>query len=266
VFRVHGREASKDFGKLPFVNAVITAGGVVDGDFARRIGTDVKALAPLGETTLLDLAIDAARGAGAQRIAVVGGEAVRKRVASRVDRIIDAAEAGTENAGSENVMRALAAWPSSPLLYLTSDLPFVSADGVRAFVDRSAGYCVTMPLADAHAYERRFPDAPEHVVELGGERVANGNVFCLAPEAIEPVRRWATRFFDARKSKFRMAILLGIPLLLRFASRTLTIEAIERKAGRTLGVPVAAIRDADPGICYDVDTLAEYEYACTRLA
>ena len=260
MFRERARGASKDFGKLSCVNAVITAGGLVDGDFASRIGTDVKALAPLGQTTLLDLAIDAARGAGAQRIAVVGGEAVRERFDSKVDHIIDAAAEG-----SENVMRALAAWPSSPLLYLTSDLPFVSADGVRAFLDRSAQYCVTMPLAEAHAYERRFPDAPGHVVELGGERVANGNVFYLAPQAIEPVRRWATRFFDARKSKLRMAILLGIPLLLRFAARSLTIEAIERKAGRTLGVPVRAIRDADPGICYDVDTLAEYEYACTRL-
>lgn len=242
------------------MNAVITAGGLVDGDFARRIGTDVKALAQLGNATLLDRAIDAARGAGAQRVAVVGGDAVREHVSSKVDRVIDA-----HADGSENVLRALAAWPSSALLYLTSDMPFVSAEGVRAFLDRSVSFCVTMPLADAQVYESRFPDAPEHVVELGGERVANGNVFYLAPEAVGPVRHWATRFFEARKSKVRMAILLGIPLLLRFAARTLTIEAIERKAGRTLGVPVRAIRDADPGICYDVDTLTDYEYACARL-
>ncbi|MBV8074122.1 MAG: NTP transferase domain-containing protein [Candidatus Eremiobacteraeota bacterium] len=241
------------------MNAVITAGGVVDGEFARAIATSVKALAPLRGTTLLDLAVDAARGAGARGVAVVGGPAVRAHCRGKVEHLIDASEDG-----SENVRRALGAWPAEPLVYLTSDLPFVDSGAVAAFVARSAGYALTMPLASSQAYEARFPGAPEHIVTLGGERVANGNVFFIAPEARAPLLHFAGRFFEARKSKLRMAVLLGVPLLVRFALRRLTIEAIERKAQRTLGVPVAAIRDADPGICYDVDTLAEYCYARDR--
>jgi GTP:adenosylcobinamide-phosphate guanylyltransferase len=243
------------------VNAVITAGGLVGGDFARTIGTDVKALAPLGGTTLLDLAIDAARGAGAQRIAVVGGDAVRAHCRGRVERTIDAASDGGENA-----LRALASWETGPLLYMTSDLPFVRASAVREFVDRSAPFSLTMPLADADAYEARFPHAPEHIVELGGERVANGNVFFIAPAALAPLRHWAVRFFEARKSKLAMARMLGPALLLRFLLRKLTIGAIEGKAARGLGVSVAAIRGADPDICYDIDTLEEYTYASEHVS
>ena len=247
--------------KLRLVNAVITAGGLVSGDFARTIGTDVKALASLGGITLLERAIAAARGAGAERIAVVGGDAVRARCAHSVERVVDASEDG-----GENILRALSAWDTGPLLYLTSDLPFVDAAGVRRFADRSAPYALTMPLARAEAYEARFPHAPEHVIELGGERVANGNVFFIAPPAIAPIRAWATKFFAARKSAIGMARLLGPALLLRFVFRKLTIAAIERKAQRTLGVSVAAIRDADPEMCFDVDTLAELEYAREHLA
>jgi hypothetical protein len=29
-------------------------------------------------------------------------------------------------------------------------------------------------------------------------------------------------------------------------------------------VRAAVIRDSAPGLCYDVDTLREYEYACAR--
>jgi GTP:adenosylcobinamide-phosphate guanylyltransferase len=241
------------------VHAVITAGGTVDGDFARTIGTAVKALAPLGSSTLLDRAIDAARGAGATHIAVVGGDVVRARCEQRVERVMDAAVDG-----EENVLRALGAWESGPLLYLTSDMPYVTADSVRRFAERSASFGLTMPLAHADAYNARFPNAPEHVVELGGERVANGNVFYIAPYAVAPLRAWATRFFAARKSKLAMVRLLGPQLLIRYLLGRLTIGSIERKAQRTLGFAVAAIRDADPEICFDVDTLDEYRYAETH--
>ena len=248
------------YGERTLVNAVITAGGLVDGDFARALGTEVKALAQLGGSTMLDRAIAAARGAGVERLAVVGGDAVRAHCGERVDLTIDAA-----SDGGENVLRALAAWEGAPLLYLTSDIPFVTAQAVERFAQRSARFGVTMPLATHAAYVGRFPDAPEHVIELGGERVANGNVFFIAAHAIAPVRSWATRFFAARKSKLAMAQLLGPSLLVRFVLGKLTIGAIEAKAQRTLGFEVAAIRDSDPDICYDVDTFEEYLYARTRL-
>lgn len=76
------------------LHAVITAGGRVEGAFARSIGTDVKALAPLGSRRLIDAAIEAARGAGAEAIAVVGGEAVRAHCGDRIERFIDEALEG----------------------------------------------------------------------------------------------------------------------------------------------------------------------------
>ena len=254
-------EAAQAAAKGKLVNAVITAGGRVGGDFARSLGTDVKALAPLGGSTMLDRAIEAARGAGVAEIAVIGGAEVRAHCADRVDAVIDAAQDG-----GENVLRALAAGNGAPLLYLTSDIPFVTAEALRRFRERSAPFAIAMPLATHDAYVRRFPDAPPHLIELGGERLANGNVFFIASEAIEPLRSWATRFFAARKSKLAMARLLGPGLLLRYVLGTLTIGAIETKAEKTLGLPVAAIRDCDPEICFDVDTLDEYRYACERLA
>jgi hypothetical protein len=63
-----------------------------------------------------------------------------------------------------------------------------------------------------------------------------------------------------------MASLLGPALLLRFATRTLDIAAIERKATRVLGITAAALRDADPELSYDVDTLEDYEHACSIVA
>ena len=243
------------------MRAVITAGGTVDGAFAAAIGTPVKALAPVGARTLLDIALDAVDDAGIEGVVLIGGAEVRAHVAARPKvRVVDASADGRVN-----VLRALDAWPGERFVYLTSDLPFASAAGLRDFVARSEAYAVTMALAEVDAYAQRFPGAPEHSVALRGERVANGNAFLIAPEAIEPVRALATRLFAARKNLLRLALLLGPSLCLRFTAKRLAIRDLEVDGRRRLGVPVGAIRGCDPGLCYDVDTVDEYAYACAQL-
>jgi GTP:adenosylcobinamide-phosphate guanylyltransferase len=238
------------------MRAVITAGGLVDGAFADAIGTSVKALAPFGSRTLLDVVLDACDGAGIDGIAVIAGEEAQEHLTARDVRLIDAAADGVTN-----VLRALDAWPGERFVYLTSDMPFASAAGLRDLIDRSVGFAVTMALADIEAYEAQFPGAPEHSVAIGGERVANGNAFVVASEAVAPARALATKFFDARKSLLRMALLLGPAMCLRFATKRLTLRGLEAYGSRRLGVPVGAVRGCDPGLCFDVDALEEYEYA-----
>ena len=63
--------------RIRLVRAVVTAGGRVDGEYARLAGTTVKALAMVRGVSMLDRILDALRGAGATHIAVVGGAEVR---------------------------------------------------------------------------------------------------------------------------------------------------------------------------------------------
>ncbi len=238
---------------------MITAGGTVDGAFADEAGTSVKALAPCGARTLLDVALDACAGAGIDGVAVVGDEEVRTHLRGRDVRVIEAAEDGREN-----VLRALAAWPGERFVYLTSDLPFATGAGVADVTARSERYALTMGLCDVSAYAARFPAAPPAGVTLRGERIVNACCFVIGAEAVAPIRDFATRFFAARKSLTKMALLLGPALIARYALGQLRVADIERYAQRRLGIEIAAIRDCDPGLCYDVDTVDEYRYACGR--
>jgi molybdopterin-guanine dinucleotide biosynthesis protein A len=240
------------------LRAVITAGGRVEGAFATAIGTPIKALAPFGTGVLLDVVLDAIAGAGIADIALIGDPDVGRRLPASV-RFVPATPGG-----AANVARALDAWPDDDLLFAASDLPFVTALEVRAFLASSASYDLTMPLAAAPVYEAACPGSPPHVMALGGERFASGSVFFIGRAARAPVRAVAGRFFDARKSAIGMARLLGPALLLRFLVRQLRISDVEHRAVRVLGVRAAAIRDSGPGLSYDVDTLAEYRYACAR--
>jgi len=242
------------------LNGVITAGARVDDEFARRTGTGVKALARIGERTMLGAAIEAARAAGVTQLAVVGGEEVRSACAGSVDRFID--DAGS---GEANIHRALGAWePDAPLLYLTSDMPFVNAQALRAFLQAVPPDALSIPLTDCAEFERRFPGAPPFGIEIAGERVVNGGAFWIPANGAGRIEAFAERFFSARKSVMRMAILLGPVFCVRFMLRRLSIQALECHAQNVLGIAARAVRGAPPELAYDVDTLNEYEYAANH--
>ena len=241
-------------------NAVITAGGRVEGAYARAIGTQVKALATVRGSTLLARAIEAAREAGAARIAIVGGDEVRTAVSDRVDKIVP-----EDVSGSQNVLAALNAWSfDEPLLYLTSDMPYVNGAVLHEFIARVPPDTLALPLTEEPDYERRFPGAPAHGLVLAGERITNGGAFLIPAGAASIVESVATRFFDARKSLFQMARLLGLVMLAQFALRRLTIARLEDHALRILGIQARAVRNSAPELAFDCDTLADLEYARER--
>ncbi len=237
--------------------AVITAGGTSGDALARATGSAYKALAPLGSRCLIDPAIDAARGNGAAGIAVVAPAEGAAYCAARVDRVVEASAAGTEN-----ILRALHAFPAADrLVFLTCDMPFIDAPALAVFVERSSDAALTMALGNADAYRAEYPGAPPHTVKLGSAEVANGSAFVIARAAVAPLERVAGRFFAARKSLPRLAALLGPALCVRFALRRLRVADIEARASRVLGVPARAVTNAAPGLCYDVDDVADWAYA-----
>jgi CTP:molybdopterin cytidylyltransferase MocA len=242
------------------VKAVVTAGGRIEGAFAELAGTHVKALAPVRGTTMLARMIDALRAAGIGEIAVVGGDEVRAACASQVDRFMDESPSG-----SENLLRALRAWPDTErLIYATSDLPYVTASAIRDFVDRVGQGALAVSLAEFGAFTARFPNAPPVGIRLAGERVVNGGVFSIPHGATQKLAAMATRFFEARKRPWRMASLVGPAVLFRFLSGRLRVSDLEEMALHVLQVPAQALRGCAPELAFDVDTETDYRYACAN--
>lgn len=236
---------------------VITAGGRVGGEFARMLGTSVKALASVRGATILQRTIDAVRGAGAARVAVVGGDEVRAACASCVDRFIEESESGPENQ-----RRALRAWEEdAALLYLTSDMPYVDARALAEFLERVPEGALALPLTEMRDFVRRFPDAPRFGTTLAGERVVNGGAFAIPAGSAAAIERLALQFFEARKSVWSMARLAGPELLVRYVFGRLGVERLERQAQRLLHLPAVAIRNAPAELAFDVDLLEEFRYA-----
>ncbi|GAC1303025.1 MAG: hypothetical protein NVSMB19_12720 [Vulcanimicrobiaceae bacterium] len=241
--------------------AAITAGGRADDRFARSLGVAVKALAVVDGTTMLARAIAAARGCGAQRVAVIGGDAVRAACEGDVDTVIPEGRDGREN-----IRRAIVAGEDQPLLLMTSDLPFVTAEALVDFLRRARAHDVALPLAEARDYVATYPGAPDHITRVGSERIANGSIVYFAPGVAPRALDVSQRLFDARKSLWRMAALLGPALLARFALGRLRIAHVEELGSSLMGLDVRAIRHASPALCFDVDTAEDLAYARAHAA
>ncbi len=238
--------------------AVITAGGPIDGAYAARAGTTLKALAPVRGRTMLARTIDALRGCGVEQIAVVGNDAVRA-ASEQVAAVKMIPDAGT---GAGNVLGALDAWPDdNALLYLTCDMPYIDARPLKWVLDRIEPGTLSMPVAEHADFVRRFPDAPPFGITLAGERVVNAGVFHIPARARARIRKFATTMFEARKAPWKMASVAGPRILLQFALGRASIGALESRARQVLATPVAALRNAPPELGFDADTDAEYVYA-----
>jgi GTP:adenosylcobinamide-phosphate guanylyltransferase len=211
---------------------------------------------------MLDRIIDALRFAGVDCIAVVGGDEVRNACADRVEKVVDESDRG-----SENVLRALRAWPNdgTPFLYATSDMPYVNGEAVLDFVGRVPDGALAMAVAEFSDFTARFPDAPPAFgITLAGERIVNGGLLSIPGGSAERIADFAMRLFDARKQPWRMATLVSPLMLIRFALGRLGISQLEATAERLVHVPAKAVRRCAPELGFDADDAPEFEYARTH--
>ncbi|MCS6948968.1 MAG: nucleotidyltransferase family protein [bacterium] len=252
--------------------AVVTAGGRVArtqfpaADLPEGIESEgdllPKALLQVDGRTLLERVLEAVRATGrAERIVVVGAASLQRWLRSPAETLLpEHAEA------HENLLVGLQAVAHYPrALYLTSDLPFVTAEAICRFLEacpEEAQLCYA--IARREAFDARFPNSPSVYARMKDGEWLAGCAMLIDPSALLQRAEWVRRVAQRRKSLWQLAMLAGWGVLWRFATRQLTVADVERRAEQLLGIHCRAVECA-PELAYDVDTPQEYEYA-RRLA
>jgi GTP:adenosylcobinamide-phosphate guanylyltransferase len=244
---------------------VVPAGGEISREFAERIGSPYRALAPFGpkKTPLLQHIVTTLRDADPDATLICVAPPEVAEAINGVDLWLTSGPSGPEN-----IRLGLShAEASQPALLCTSDLPLITAESVRSFIDACRSDAqVTVGLVWAEAYEKAFPNAPPSefvsLSEIGP--VTLTGLFQIQPDLL--VRRSALfdKLFAGRKSQARMAGVVGPKLLWQLATKTLRLSSLTQRAEHLIGGPIQVILDADPTLAYDLDTLDDYTYAETR--
>ncbi len=247
---------------------VITAGGrIARTEFALNVPRDysgesrdypIKALLKTGGRTLLEVVLDAVRATGrAERIVIVGSAELQHWLNPPHETLVPELREAHENliAG----LRAVAEYPR--VLYLTSDLPFVTAEAINRFVDACPpDVQLCYAIARREVFDARFPGSPSTYARLRDGEFVAGCAMMVEPAALLARAEWIRQVAQRRKSLWRLAMLAGWYVLWKYATRQLRVADVERRAEQLLGMRCRAV-ECDPELAYDIDTPQEYEYA-----
>ncbi|MCC6917853.1 MAG: NTP transferase domain-containing protein [Alphaproteobacteria bacterium] len=238
--------------------ALVLAGsrGGVD-PVAAYAGVAHKALIPVGGVPMVARVIQALREAGAGRIAVStdAPEVIAIVEAAGAEPIAPAAQP------SASVAAALAAL-GTPLLVTTADHALLRPEWVRHFLaDVPAEADVAILLAERALVEAAAPGTRRTWYRFADGAWSGCNLFHLAtPRAAAALALWQ-RVETHRKRPWRLAGMIGLGTLLRYALGRLTIAAAVARIGASVGIRAAMVPSRHGLAALDVDKPADLDLA-----
>lgn len=232
------------------VDALVLAGGSLKGDPTRH-----RSLLAFGGRTLAEIAAAACFEAGSvRRVCFVAPAAVLERLPPEPPKPVIAIEA-TADLVRNVVAGAEALGRDALVAIVTGDLPFITGETIDAFVDECArveadGF---YPVLAKDVLEARYPGTKRTYGRTRDGVLTGGNIFLVKASVLLDNQGLMRRLYDARKSPLRLAGVVGVPLLVKFALGLMSIADAERRVSELVGAPVRAVRTARPEIGIDVD-------------
>ena len=235
------------------MDCLVLAGGrplPSDPLFAETRGRQ-KAAIDLAGRMMIDRVLGAVTGARhIDRIVLVGLDD-DIRVDGRVTRVPDRGSL-TDNlyAGLEHLPR------TRPAAYCWSDIPLVTPAMLDRFIERVADPDLDVnaglvPKADILA---RYPDASDLWLRFAEGAFIAADFGLFHPRHAARLRPHIAALAPQRKSAWRQALTVGLPLLFRFASGRLTMPELEQRLARRYGLRCGLHVVRDPELGLDVDS------------
>lgn len=239
------------------VNAIVLGGGdgePVDGT------TGPKGLVPILGRPMLEWVIDALQAAKTvHRIALIVPNAalVSDEIKAKVDFVVESDGSFSDNcvAGIEAVR------DGRHVLGVSADVPAITGEAVDDFVVQTlnAGVSFSYPLIRKEVMEAQFPGSARTFVKIKDGNVTGGNFLMGSPEISDKVKDIFQKLFETRKNPLKMARVVGIKFVAKFASGTLDVADVEEKLSEFCEAPCKAIFTDYASLGADVDKPVDLE-------
>jgi len=219
-----------------------------------------KALLKLKDKYMIEYIIDTLRKSSMiDKIAVVGPkERLTPILGNKVDYIIESTDSIVTNA-----LLALEHFEEEQqVLIATSDIPMLTVEALDDFINRSinakADLCYS--VVDKKINDKKYPEVKRTYARLREGKFTGGNIFMFNPAAKDKCKDFVERMLEYRKSPAKMAMVLGFGFLLRFALGMVTIESVQKKCEKLLGIKGAVIISEYPEVGNDVDKISDIQF------
>jgi len=137
----------------------------------------------------------------------------------------------------------------------------ITGEAIDDFVDRCGDETIDLyyPIVSRQVVEDRYAGARRTYVHLKEGVFTGGNVFLFNPGILSRCLVKGKQLVEARKNPLRLAGMVGLPFLLKFMTRNLSLREAEEKVSGLLDIKGLAVISRCPEIGLDVDKPEDLE-------
>jgi molybdopterin-guanine dinucleotide biosynthesis protein A len=243
------------------IRAVVLAGDNNQGEFIKGQKIKNKALLTIKSKPMLNYVLDVLiKVEEITEIVVVGPEELGEIIKDyQVNLIIHKEDI------IDNVVASKTGWEDGRLLIVTSDIPMITVEGIKDFINQCNKYAkeyqLFYPIVAKAANERVFPGVKRTYVTLKEGVFTGGNVLMVDVCCIDGAVEEGKKLVALRKSPIKLANYLGWIFLMKLICKRLTICELEKRVSRLLNLKAKAIISEYPQLGTDVDKDSDIDIA-----
>lgn len=234
------------------VDALVIAGGRKDklneySDIAKE------ALIPIGNKVMVEYVVNALENAKSIRNIIVVGPIDELRSVFKSNSLLLAPEGESAIDSVINGLKVLQ--PKGKVLIITGDIPLINSLAIEGFLELCVdeGVDIFYPVVPKEINEKNYPNVKRTYVKLKEGTFTGGNLFLIEPYIVEQCAQKGRQLVRLRKSPIKLSSLIGWMFIMKFLLRKLTLEEVEEKFSRLLGVKGKAVISPFPEVGIDVD-------------
>ncbi|OGO79201.1 MAG: hypothetical protein A2Y23_13420 [Clostridiales bacterium GWB2_37_7] len=219
-----------------------------------------KALLKLKDKYMIEYIINTLRRSDRiDKIAVVGPkDQLVPIIGDRVDYIVE----GTDSIVNNGLLAMESFKNDKQVLITTSDIPMLTVEALEDFIDKAlamnADLCYS--VVSKAINDKKYPEVKRTYARLWEGQFTGGNIFLFNPAAIDRCKTFIEQMLEYRKSPAKMAMVLGFGFLIRMALGVLTLNAVQEKCEKLLGIKGAVVISEYPEVGNDVDKVSDIQF------
>jgi GTP:adenosylcobinamide-phosphate guanylyltransferase len=220
-----------------------------------------KALLPIHGKAMIEYVVEALLGSGLIHRIVVAGpkKTLEQHLCDKPCIVIDSAGSILDHI--QNAIQYLGF--KEPIIVCSSDIPMLTPGSVADFIMKALELHVDFcyPIVEKAVNDRLFPEMQRTYVKIREGRFTGGNLVYVDTSVIIHKIELIRELVNARKKPHRMARLIGWGVALQLLLGRISIQVMERKVSKILGINVRAVISEYPEIGSDVDKPSDFVIA-----
>jgi GTP:adenosylcobinamide-phosphate guanylyltransferase len=247
----------------PWTAIVLAGQRPGENAFPAAHGVPAKALIPVGGEPMLARVVRALLAAPSVARIVILAQDPASLLTGSLSSLGEEPRITTARAG-QGISTSIAAIAGTqaapfPVLVTTADHALLEPPMVEAFLAAAGHGDAAFAMVERAVVERAYPETKRTWIKFSDGHYTGANLFAFrTANSLRGLKFWA-RVEKDRKKALKLLSFFGPLLFLRAFTRTISLGAAAAKAGRQLGLSIAAVKLPYANAAIDVDKPADLE-------